>query len=81
MKEKEEVFSVKEMVYHGCNDDSPFGDLCRDIKEDGNFPWKEGHSSQISYLVSRVAENPTSPGLEGAVEEAIDYLTKRLEQV
>ena len=81
MKENDEVFSVKEMVTYGCKDDSPFGDLCRDIKEDVNFPWKEGHSSQISYLVSRVAENPMSPGLEGAVEQAIDYLKKRLEQV
>ena len=79
MKERDEVFSVKEMVYHGCKADSPFGDLCRDIKDDVNFPWKEGHSSQISYLVNRVADNPMSKGLEGAVEQAIDYLQKRLD--
>jgi len=79
MKERDEVFSVKEMVYHGCKADSPFGDLCRDIKDDVNFPWKEGYSSQISYLVNRVADNPMSEGLEGAVEQAIDYLQKRLD--
>jgi hypothetical protein len=79
MKENDEVFSVKEMVYHGCKADSPFGDLCRDIRNDADFPWKAGHSSQISYLVGKVSDNPISEGLEGAVENAIDYLQKRLD--
>ena len=79
MKENDEVFSVKEMVYHGCKDESPFGDLCRDIKDDADFPWKEGHSSQISYLVGKVSDHPMNSGLEDAVETAIDYLQKRLD--
>jgi hypothetical protein len=79
MKENDEVFSVKEMVSYGCKDDSPFGDLCRDIIDDAAFPWKHGHSSQISYLVSKVSDHPMNSGLEDAVETALDYLQKRLD--
>ena len=81
MEKREELFSVQEMVTYGCKIDSPFGDLCKDIKEDVNFPWGDSLSGQISYLVAKAHGNPTNLGLENAVEDAIDYLTKRLERV
>jgi len=81
MEKREELFSVQEMVTYGSKIDSPFGDLCKDIKEDVNFPWGDSLSGQISYLVAKAHGNPTNLGLENAVEDAIDYLTKRLERV
>ena len=35
------------MVYHGCKDESPFGDLCRDIKDDAV-------ETAIDYLQKRL---------------------------
>lgn len=74
---KENISVVKELVYTGCKFDTPYGDLCRDLKGDVNFPWGDSKSVQISYLVDIVSKNPNNPGLESAVEMMIDNLNKR----